>query len=97
MSRIWASIKALFRGLWSLIKKWPVRFQALIVALIALGSAFGLAWNGVQVAAVTAFSAAVLSFLTEQAVTPVAEPTLASGTMLTVTTPGPTADRTVTV
>ena len=54
MSRIWASIKSLFRGLWSLIKKWPVRFQALIVALIALGSAFGLAWNGVQVAAVTA-------------------------------------------
>lgn len=97
MSRIFVGIKATGRGLWSLIKKWPVRFQALIVALIALGSAFGLAWNGVQVAAVTAFSAAVLSFLTEQAVTPVSEPTLPAGTAVTVTTPGPTADRTVSV
>ena len=97
MKRIFDSIKALFRGLWTLIKKWPVRFQALIVALIALGSAFGLAWNGVQVAAVTAFSAAVLSFLTEQAVTPVSEPTLPAGTSVTVTTPGPTADKAVTV
>lgn len=97
MKRIFDGIKAVFRGLWALIKKWPVRFQALIVALIALGSAFGLSWNGVQVAAVTAFSAAVLSFLTEQAVTPLAEPTLPSGTSVTVTTPGPTADQKVTV
>lgn len=97
MTRIFNAIKALFRGLWALIKKWPVRFQAMIVALIALGSAFGLSWDGVQVAAVTAFSAAVLSFLTEQAVTPLAEPTLASGSVVTVTTPGPVADQKVTV
>ena len=97
MTRIFAAIKAFGRGLWALIKKWPVRFQALVVAGIALGSAFGLDWNGVQVAAVTAFSAAVLSFLTEQAVTPLAEPTLPSGTSVTVTTAGPAADTQVTV
>ena len=95
MSRIFVGIKAVLRGLWALIKKWPVRAQALIVAAIALGTAFGLSWNGVQVGAVSAFTAALLAFITEQAVTPLAEPTLPTGTAVTVTTPGPTADRTV--
>lgn len=87
----------LLRGFGILVKKWPVRFQALIVAGIALGSAFGLSWDGAQVGAVSAFSAALLAFLTEQAVTPVSEPTLPSGTAVTVTTVGPKPDTTVTV
>ena len=85
------------RGFGTLVKKWPVRFQALIVAGIALGSAFGLQWNGAQVGAVSAFTAALLAFLTEQAVTPVSEPTLPSGTPVTVITPGPAPNPTVTV
>lgn len=97
MSAIWDATKRLFRGLWTLVKKWPVRAQALIVAGIALGTSFGLGWDGVQVGAVSGFTAALLAFLTEQAVTPVAEPTLPAGTAVTVTTAGPTPDTTVTV
>ena len=97
MTRIFNAIKALVGGVWSLIKRWPVRAQAVIVASIAMGSAFGLGWDGAQVGAVSAFSAALLAFITEQAVTPTSEPTIASGTAITVTTPGPIADRTVTV
>lgn len=84
-------------GLWSLIRRWPVRAQALVVAGIALGVSFGLSLNGLQVGAIAAFSAALLAFITEQAVTPMSEPTLPTGTAITVTTPGPTADRTVQV
>ena len=91
------TIRRLLGGLWSLIKRWPVRAQALIVASIAMGSAFGLGWDGAQVGAVSAFTAALLAFLTEQAVTPVSEPTLPSGTEVTVTTPGPTPNTQVVV
>jgi len=84
-----------FRGFGILIKRWPVRFQAVIVASIALGSAFGLSWDGAQVGAVSAFTAAVLAFFTEQAVTPVSEPTVPTGTIVTVTTPGNTPDAAV--
>ena len=85
------------RGIGRLVKRWPVRAQALIVAGIALGSAFGLNWTGLQVGAVAAFSAAALAFLTEQAVTPIENPTLPSGTSVTVTTPAGQPDSTVTV
>lgn len=88
---------SILRGLWTLIRKWPVRAQALIVASIAVGSAFGLGWNGAQVGAVSAFSAALLAFLTEQAVTPISDPTLPSGTSVTVTTPAGQPDEQVTV
>jgi hypothetical protein len=84
-------------GLWSLIKRYPVRAQALVVAGISLGTAFGLNLDGNQVGAIAAFSAALLAFITEQAVTPVSEPTLPSGTEVTVVTPGPTPNATVTV
>jgi hypothetical protein len=97
MTRIFDAIKRLGHGVWSLIKKWPVRAQALIVAGIALGSAFGLGWDGAQVGAVSGFSAALLAFLTEQAVTPLSEPTLAAGTQVTVTTPAGQPDRMETV
>ena len=97
MTRIWSAIQAFFRGIWSLIKRWPIRAQALIVAGVAVGSAFGLDWDGGQVGAVTAFTAAFLAFITESAVTPLSEPTLPAGTSVTVTTAGPTPDRAVTV
>lgn len=91
------TLKKALRGLASLVKRWPVRAQALIVASIAVGTAFGLGWNGAQVGAVSAFTAALLAFLTEQAVTPVAEPTLPQGTEVIVTTPPGQPDRTTTV
>ncbi len=58
------------RALWALVRKYPVRAQAVVVASIACGTAFGLGWSGVQVGAVTGLSAAVLAFVTEQAVSP---------------------------
>jgi hypothetical protein len=87
MSRISGSLKALGRGLWSLVKKYPVRAQGLVVAAIAAASAFGLGWNGAQVGAITGLSAAILSFLTESAVTPLSQPTLPQGTVVEVVTP----------
>ena len=72
---------------WRLIKRNPVRVQFLVVASVGLGTAFGLGWTGLQVGALTTFSAAILSFLTEQAVTPVEKPTLPAGTTVTVETP----------
>lgn len=97
MDRIARSLRAVGSAVWKLVKKWPVRAQALIVAAIAMGTAFGLGWNGVQVGAVSAFTAALLAFVTEQAVTPLEAPTLPEGTEVTVTTPAGEADRTTTV
>lgn len=57
-------------GFWSLVRKYPVRAQAIIVASLGVGTAFGLGWDGQQVGAVCALSAALLGFLTEQVVTP---------------------------
>jgi hypothetical protein len=91
------SIGNALRGVGALIKRWPVRAQALIVAGIAMGSAFGLGWDGAQVGAVSAFTAAALALLTEQAVTPLSEPSLPAGTSVNVTTAGPTPDRAVTI
>lgn len=90
-------MKRVLRALWALIKKWPVRAQALIVASIAVGTAFGLGWNGVQVGAVAAFTAAFLAFVTEQAVTSLANPVLPAGTDVTIVTPTGEPDRTTTL
>lgn len=49
----------------------PVLFMAVIQAAIALGAAFGLNLDGVQVAALTAFSAAVLGLIARRKVTPI--------------------------
>ena len=91
------TIRRIARAIVALILREPVYTQALVVAGIAMGTAFGLQWNGAQVGAVSAFSAAFLAFLTRQVVTPLSEPVIPKGTDVTVTTPGPTADRTVTV
>ena len=91
------TIKHAIAEFWALIKRNPVRAQAVVVGAIGLATSFGLGWDGVQVGSVTKFSAVLLAFLTESAVTPLADPVLPRGTDVTVTTPGPTPDATVTV
>ena len=91
------AIVGLVGGFVRLIKKHPVRAQALVQAAIGTATAFGLGWTAQQVGAVMVFSAAVLAFFTEQAVTPLENPTVPTGTTVTVTSPGPTADQKVTV
>lgn len=81
------TIRNAIGAVWNLILREPVYSQGFVVALIATGTSFGLGWNGAQVGAVSALSAALLSLLTRQAVTPVASPTLPTGTSVTVTTP----------
>lgn len=49
----------------------PVMAMALVQAAIALGTSFGLQLTGEQVGALTAFSAALLSFIVRSKVTPV--------------------------
>lgn len=66
----------------TLVKQEPVAFQAVIQAVIALGTSFGLSWNAGQVGAVVTCSAALLAFLTRQAVTPTANPRNSTGVAL---------------
>lgn len=91
------TIKNAIGAVWALILREPVYTQGFVVAAIAAGTSFGLGWNGAQVGAVCGLSAAILSLLTRQAVTPVSQPTLASGTSVTVVTPEGEANRVATV
>ena len=91
------TIKRAIGAVWGRILEEPVYTQGLVVAGIAAGTAFGLGWNGAQVGAVSALSAAFLSWLTRRAVTPVANPTLPAGTSVTVETPDGQANRIETV
>jgi uncharacterized membrane protein len=47
------------------LRAHPGRLQAVIVAAVALITAFGVNWSAEQVAAVTAFSATVIALLLE--------------------------------
>jgi len=85
------------RALGKLVKRYPVRAQAIVQAAIGTATAFGLGWSAQQVGAVVVLSAVTLAFLTEQAVTPVSEPSLPAGTSVNVVNPGTTPDSTVTV
>jgi hypothetical protein len=60
----------ILKGLWRLIRKYPVRAQAIFQASLGVATAFGLGWTGIQVGAVMALTAAILGFFTEQVVTP---------------------------
>lgn len=91
------TIKKLGRGLVRLILTEPVYTQALVVALIAWGTAFGLQWNGAQVGATCGLSAAFLAWLTKKVVTPLAAPVIPSGTEVTVETPAGQPNESVTV
>jgi len=97
MTAIFARVGDVFSDAWRLIKRNPVRAQALVVASIGLGTAFGLGWTGLQVGAVTAFSAGILSLLTETSVTPLEKPSLPSGTVVNVQTAEGLPDKTVTL
>ena len=91
------AIRNVVGSVWNLVLREPVYTQAFVVATIATGTAFGLGWNGAQVGAVSALSAAFLSLLTRQAVTPVVDPTLPVNTTVTVTTPEGEPNKVVTV
>jgi hypothetical protein len=64
------------------IKEEPVFFQGLVQALLGLLIAFGLRLDPGKMSAILAFSAAGLSFLTRQIVTPTANPRAQDGTQL---------------
>lgn len=97
MNSLGFAIRRLSASVARLIREYPVRAQALVQAGIGTATAFGLGWTAQQVGAVMVLSAATLAFFTERAVTPLQNPSLPSGTSLTVTTPGPTPDTTVKV
>lgn len=91
------TLRKLARGLVRLVLTEPVYTQALVVALIAWATAFGLSWNGVQVGATCGLSAAFLAFLTKKVVTPLADPVIPTGTTITVETPAGEPNAVVTV
>ena len=57
----------------SLLKSEPVAAQALVQAAVTLVTVFGLHLTVEQVGAINIFSAALLAFITRQAVSPVAK------------------------
>lgn len=63
--------------MWNYIKREPVLFQGLLQAGLGLAVAFGLSLSVLQIAALLAFTAAVLSFITRTLVTPNAPPPVA--------------------
>ncbi len=87
MTAILVRVGDVFGWIWQRVLDEPVFTQGLVVAGIALATSFGLRWDGLQVGAVSAFSAAFLSWLTRRAVTSVSNPTLPQGTVVTVETP----------
>ena len=64
------------------IQKEPVLFQGVIQTTLALGTSFGLGLSVSQVGAITAVAAAILSFITRQNVTPIANPKDNAGNQL---------------
>jgi hypothetical protein len=60
-------------GLKKRITNEPVMTMALVQAAVAMGVGFGLNWTPEQIGLVLAFTAAMLSFIARQQVTPVAK------------------------
>jgi hypothetical protein len=92
-----STVRNVLAAAWQRVLEEPVYTQGLVVASIATGTAFGLGWNGLQVGAVSALSAAFLSWLTRRFVTPVVKPELPQGAAVTVTTPEGEPNRVATV
>lgn len=67
------ALNVLGTRIWDRIQDEPVATQAIIVAAIAVATAFGLSWTADQVAAVTGFTALFLGWLTRKTVTPTAK------------------------
>jgi len=72
------------KAILNLVRAQPVYTMGLVQAAIGLATAFGLGWTGQQIGAVMIFSAAVLTFITQKIVTPVAAPILPSGSVVSV-------------
>ena len=47
------------------VRRYPARSQAVVVALVALVTAFGVDWSPEQVAAITTLSATLFALLVE--------------------------------
>jgi hypothetical protein len=62
--------------MWQLIKEEPVSTQGIIQAVLALGTSFDLGLSSSQTGAILAVTAAILTLLTRQQVTPLANPKL---------------------
>lgn len=59
-----------FGGFIRLLRAEPIQAQACVQTSVALGCAFGSNLSPEQIAAVIAFTASVLAFITRRAVTP---------------------------
>ena len=68
--------------MWSSIKQYPVAYQALVQAILALGCSFGLGLNGNQIGAILTVSAALLAVVTHRHVTPIVNPRTDDGAPL---------------
>ena len=76
-------LPGLEESMWKMIQQEPVAFQWLIQTVLTLGIAFGWKLNSVQMGAIVAVTAAILSFLTRSVVTPVSNPKNNNGVPLT--------------
>lgn len=79
--------------MWGYIKQYPVLFQGLVQAILALGCSFGLRLSGEQIGSILTVSAAVLAFVTHQQVTPIVNPRTNDGRQLVPAGSGSTATR----
>jgi hypothetical protein len=75
MASLWAL-------LWKLICQQPVYCQGVIQAIIALAVSFGLGLTSGQIGSLTAATAAILAFVTQTQVTPIANPRDNAGNQL---------------
>ena len=64
-------INAILGGIWGRIKGEPVVTLGLVQAGLALAVSFGLGWTPEQIGASLALTAALLSFIAREQVTPV--------------------------
>lgn len=93
-----AALKRLWDRIKFLVLKYPNRAQVVVQSALAVATAFGLGWNGIQVGAVMTLTAGLLALFSEQNVTPLVDPSLPANTSVTVVTPDPqVADKTVVV
>jgi hypothetical protein len=63
-----------FMWLWDYVKQEPVAAQGVVQAVLALGTSFGFGLTGEQVGGLLAVTAAILTLVTRQTVTPLANP-----------------------
>ena len=97
IARILAGIGSLGEKIVNLWESEPVAVTGLITVSLDVAVAFGVNISPDQKTAVIGLVSAIGILIARQKVTPTAAPVLPKGTEVTVTTPGPTADKIVTV